>query len=240
MPESLAQSLIRLLKYLRHFLLETAICFTGLTAIIYWLSPHLLAFLQSHFQQRLVFFGVLEPMLALLKLSSIGALILLAPWIFWRMSQGLVNVLGLSRKFSLVFILSALLLFYAGVLFCFFVTLPFGINFLLGYQSQHLRPVIAVDKFVNFVGLFLLSFGLIFEIPLLMTLLCRLKICGPDTFGRYRRYAILLIAIMAAILTPTPDIFNMAMMGVPLYVLYEAGIIIASIVNPHSTCLDKA
>jgi sec-independent protein translocase protein TatC len=240
MPEPLAQTLVRLLKYLRRFLLETAICFTGLTAIIYWLSPQFLAFLQTHFQQRLAFFGVLEPMLALLKLSSIGALILLAPWIFWRMSQGLVDVLGFSRKSSLLFMLSALLLFYAGVLFCFFVTLPFGINFLLGYQSQHLRPVIAVSKFVNFVGLFLLSFGLIFEIPLLMTLLCSLKICGPETFGRYRRYAILLIAIMAAILTPTPDIFNMAMMGVPLYVLYEAGIIIASIVNPRSTYLDKA
>ncbi|PXF56028.1 MAG: preprotein translocase [Deltaproteobacteria bacterium] len=234
MPESLAQILIRLLKYLRRFLLETAICFTGLTAIIYWLSPHFLTFLQSHFQQRLAFFGVLEPILALLKLSSVGALILMAPWILWRMSQGLVDVLGFSRKSSLVFMLSALLLFYAGALFCFFITLPFGINFLLGYQSQHLRPVIAVGKFVNFIGLFLLSFGLIFEIPLVMTLLCRLKICGPETFGRYRRYAILLIAVMAAVLTPTPDVFNMALMGVPLYVLYETGIIIAGILNPPS------
>jgi len=234
MPESLAQILVRLLKYLRRFLLETAICFTGLTAIIYWLSPHFLAFLQSHFQQRLAFFGVLEPILALLKLSSVGALILMAPWILWRMSQGLVDVLGFSKKSSLVFMLSALLLFYAGALFCFFITLPFGINFLLGYQSQHLRPVIAVGKFVNFIGLFLLSFGLIFEIPLVMTLLCRLKICGPETFGRYRRYAILLIAVMAAVLTPTPDIFNMALMGVPLYVLYETGIIIAGILNPPS------
>ena len=234
MPESLAQILVRLLKYLRRFLLETAICFTGLTAIIYWLSPHFLAFLQSHFQQRLAFFGVLEPILALLKLSSVGALILMAPWILWRMSQGLVDVLGFSKKSSLVFMLSALLLFYAGALFCFFITLPFGINFLLGYQSQHLRPVIAVGKFVNFIGLFLLSFGLIFEIPLVMTLLCRLKICGPETFGRYRRYAILLIAVMAAVLTPTPDVFNMALMGVPLYVLYETGIIIAGILNPPS------
>jgi len=96
-----------------------------------------------------------------------------------------------------------------------------------------------VGKFVNFVGLFLISFGMIFEIPLIMTFICRLKICGPETFGRYRGYAVLLIAIMAAILTPTPDIFNMAMMGVPLYVLYEVGIIIARIVNPSSTYLDK-
>ena len=240
MPESLAQILVRMFKYLRRFLLETAICFAGLITILYWLSPHFLSFLQSHFHQKLAFFGVLEPMLALLKLSSIGALILLAPWILWRMSQGLVEVLGFSRKISLGFMLSALLLFYAGTLFCFFVTLPFGINFLLDYQSQHLRPVIAVGKFVNFVGLFLISFGVIFELPLIMTLLCRLKICSPEVFRKYRRFAILLIAIMAAILTPTPDIFNMTMMGLPLYILYEAGIIVAKIVNPPSTYLDKA
>ena len=240
MPESLAQTLVRMFKYLRRFLMETAICFAGLITILYWLSPHFLSFLQSHFQQKLAFFGVLEPMLALLKLSSVGALILLAPWIFWRISQGLVKVLGFSRKISLGFMLSALLLFYAGTLFCFFVTLPFGINFLLGYQSQHLRPVIAVGKFVNFIGLFLISFGVIFELPLIMTLLCRLKICGPEVFLKYRRFAILLIAIMAAILTPTPDVFNMTMMGLPLYILYEAGIIVAKIVNPPSTYLDKA
>ena len=83
MPESLAQTLVRMFKYLRRFLLETAICFAGLITILYWLSPRFLSFLQSHFQQKLAFFGVLEPMLALLKLSSIGALILLAPWILW-------------------------------------------------------------------------------------------------------------------------------------------------------------
>ena len=138
-----------------------------------------------------------------------------------------------------MFMLSALLLFYAGALFCFFITLPFGINFLLDYQSEHLRPVISVGKFVNFIGLFLIGFGIIFEIPLIMTLLCRLKICTPKFFGRYRRYAILIIAIMAATITPSGDIFNMAMMGVPLYILYEAGIIIAGIVNHPSTYLDK-
>ncbi|OPL13159.1 MAG: hypothetical protein AVO38_14070 [delta proteobacterium ML8_D] len=239
MPESMAQTLMRMLKYLRRFILEIAISFTVVTAIMYLLGPRFLAFLQSHFQQHLAFFGVLEPMLALLKLSSIGALILLTPWILWRISQGLVDVLGFSRKSSLMFMLSALLLFYAGALFCFFITLPFGINFLLDYQSEHLRPVISVGKFVNFIGLFLIGFGIIFEIPLIMTLLCRLKICTPKFFGRYRRYAILIIAIMAATITPSGDIFNMAMMGVPLYILYEAGIIIAGIVNHPSTYLDK-
>jgi len=232
MDEPLSQALASLFLYLRRFLQETIICFMGLTAILYFFSPHFLAFFQAHLHQRLAFFGVLEPMLALLKLSSIGTLILLAPWILWRVSQGLIAVFGFSRKFSLGFMMAALILFYGGATFCFFVTLPFGINFLLGYQSPHLRPVIAVSKFVDFVGLFVLGFGLIFELPLFMTLLCRLRLCSYETFGRYRRYAILIIAIMAAVLTPTPDVFNMAMMGIPLYILFEVGIIVARLVSP--------
>ncbi len=232
MDEPLFQDIASLFLYLRRFLQETIICFVGLTAILYFLSPHFLAFFQAHLHQRLAFFGVLEPVLALLKLSSIGTLLLLAPWILWRVSQGLIAVFGLSKKFSLGFMMAALLLFYGGATFCFFVTLPFGINFLLSYQSPHLRPVIALSKFVDFVGLFVLGFGLIFELPLFMTLLCRLRICSYKTFVRYRRYAILIIAIVAAVLTPTPDAFNMAMMGIPLYILFEAGIIIARLVSP--------
>jgi len=89
------------------------------------------------------------------------------------------------------------------------------------------KPVISVGKFVSFTGLFLLGFGLIFEIPLLMTILCRLGVCHYSTFSRVRRYAVLVIAILAAVLTPTPDVVNMALMGIPLYLLYELGIIVA-------------
>jgi sec-independent protein translocase protein TatC len=230
------QTILRLLVYLRRSLLQFAVGLVVATAILYWFAPHILDLLRLYLGQHLAFFGVMEPVLALLKLSSIIALGLLAPWVIWRISQGLVAVFGLSKKFALVFLFTALMLFYAGAAFCFFVTLPFGINFLLGYQSEYLRPVIAVGKFVDFVGFFLMGFGLIFELPLAMTLLCRLRICSHDTFAKYRRYAVLVIAIMAAMLTPTPDILNMALMGVPLYVLYEAGILIAKFVGPSHTC----
>ncbi len=226
------QDLVSLFLYLRRFLKETILSFIGLTVILYLFSPHILAFIQRHFHQRLVFFGVLEPILALLKLSSIGTLVLLAPWLLWHVSQGLKGTFGLSRRSSLGFMIAALLLFYGGATFCFFVTLPFGINFLLGYQSSHLRPIIAVSNFVDFVGLFIFGFGLIFELPVFMTLLCRLRICSYKTFERYRRYAILIIAIVAAVLTPTPDMFNMALMGVPLYILFEAGIIVSRLASP--------
>jgi sec-independent protein translocase protein TatC len=118
------------------------------------------------------------------------------------------------------------LLFYAGTVFCYFVTLPFGINFLLGFGSEELRPVISIGKFVTFVTVFILAFGVIFELPILMVFAGRTKMLSRQFFARNRKYALLLIAITAALLTPTPDIFNMALMGGPLYILYEFGIVI--------------
>ena len=233
-PESLYSSILKLLLYLRRFILETVIGLACLVFGLYWLAPDILDLLQYHLGQKLAFFGVMEPIVSLLKLSTATALALMAPWIFFRLSQGLIALFGITKKFAMLFSLTALMLFYGGAAFCFFITLPFGVNFLLSYQSQNLTAVISLGKFVDFVVFFLLGFGLIFELPLIMSLVCKLGICHPATFARQRRYAILIIAILAAVLTPTPDVLNMSLMAVPLYLLYEAGIIIGRLFVPSS------
>ncbi|MGQ9498872.1 MAG: twin-arginine translocase subunit TatC [Dissulfurimicrobium sp.] len=234
---SLARNLARFFMVIRRFIIEAIGGFFGLTFVIYWFSPHILNVIQRHLATpRLTFFGVMEPVIALLKLSSIAAIVLIAPFIALRVSQGLVVVFGVSRRFSLIFAASALILFYTGAAFCYFVILPFSVKFLLDYQSKHLTPVIAIGRFVDFTGLFMLGFGVVFELPLLMTVFCQLNICSYKLFARQRRYAILLISIVAAILTPTPDVFNMMLMGLPLYFLYELGIIFAKINSRSQVC----
>lgn len=231
---SAARKIVMFLAAFRRFVLEIAAAFFILTFLIYWYSPDILLFLQIHLDQKLAFFGVFEPVIALLKISAITAAVLLAPWIMWRVGQVLSSLFGLRRLFIFIFVASGLALFYSGAAFCYFVTLPFGVNFLLGYQSQMVKPVISIGKFVDFTGLFLLGFGIIFELPLIMTLLCRLRLCRPETFIKGRRYAVLIIAILAAALTPTPDVVNMALMGVPLYILYEIGIVVARMSRPKA------
>ncbi len=224
--ETPAKKIAFFLFQFRKFILEIGASFIIITFILYWFAPDILNFLQIHLDQPLAFFGVMEPIVALIKISSVLAISVLMPFILWRISQVLIISFGITKRFAFIFVLSSLLLFYAGAAFCFFITLPFGINFLLGYQSEHIKPVISVGKFVNFVGLFLLGFGLIFELPLIMTVMCKLGICTQAFFKKGRRFAILIIAILAAMLTPTPDVVNMALMGLPLYVLYEIGILI--------------
>lgn len=203
----------------------------GCTLVIFFLSPHLLYFVQQHLAEKLYFFSVAGPFLAHVKLALFAALYLLMPWFTTVIWRSLGKPFGVSGGQLFFFIFFTCLLFYAGTIFCYMVTLPFGIKFLLGYSSAELKPVISVGRFVNFITIFILAFGLIFELPIFMVFLAKVGVFKRSFYEKNRRYAILLIAIVAAVLTPTPDVVNMALMGMPLYMLYESGILILRVLK---------
>ncbi len=197
----------------------------GLTVVLFFLSGDLLVSLQEHLGERLYFFSVAGPFLAHVKLAFFGALYLLMPlltYVFWK---ALGKPFGVTGRRLYLFVVATCLLFYGGTIFCYLVTLPFGIKFLLGFQSENLKAVISIGRFVNFVTIFILAFGLIFELPVFMIFTAQVGLISRQAYERNRRFAVLGIAILAAVLTPTPDAVNMALMGVPLYGLYEAGIL---------------
>lgn len=107
------------------------------------------------------------------------------------------------------------------------IVLPFAMNFLLTYKTENLVPMISVGKYVDFCLKFILAFGAIFELPLIILFLSRMGIVRPETLARQRKYAILGAFVVAAILTPTPDAFNQTLMAVPIVLLYEAGILLS-------------
>lgn len=192
------------------------------------MSPGILAILQDHLHQELAYFSIAEPFFGRMKLALAVSLFALAPVmivLFWR---AIVAPLGLSKRAGYFFVPLSILLFYSGAAFCYFLTLPFGVEFLLGYQSAHVKAVISLDRFLTFCFAFILAFAVMFELPLAMIFSAKIKLCSRDFFKRYRRYALLLAAIVAAIATPTPDIFNMMLMMAPLYALYELGILAMS------------
>ena len=226
-PPALAVFLNELRKSIRALF----ITIIGSTVLVFFLSPQLLLFVQGHLAEKLYFFSVAGPFLAHVKLALFGALYVLMPWIMAVLLKAIGKPFQVTRMQLVLFTFFTCLLFYAGTLFCYFITLPFGINFLLGFGSEELKPVISVGRFVNFVTVFILAFGLIFELPIMMVFLAKIGLVTRSFFSRHRRYALLMIAIVAALLTPTPDIVNMLLMGGPLYLLYEAGIIILLIMR---------
>ena len=209
-------------KSIRALFITILVC----TAAVFFLTPQLLDIVQHHLAEKLYFFSVAGPFLAHVKLALFGSLYLLMPWVIVVFLKAVGKPFQVSSTQVFLFSFFTCLLFYCGTLFCYFITLPFGINFLLGFGSEELKPVISIGRFVNFVTVFILAFGLIFELPILMVFAARIGVVTRSFFGRHRKYAMLLIAILAALLTPTPDVVNMLLMGGPLYLLYETGILI--------------
>lgn len=202
----------------------------ALTVGLFLMSTNLLLVFQKHLDEQLYFFSVAGPFLAHVKIAFFCAIYILMPWIMYVVWKGIGRPFGLTGKKLFWFVFATCFLFYAGTLFCYLVTLPLGVSFLLGFQSDDLKAVISVGRFVNFVTLFILAFGVIFELPVFMIFSAGVGV-SRKVFERNRRYAILIIAIMAALLTPTPDIVNMALMGGPLYLLYEAGILVIRVLK---------
>jgi sec-independent protein translocase protein TatC len=121
------------------------------------------------------------------------------------------------------------LLFIGGGAFALKVVTPFAIAFLLSYERQGLQAMISIGSYVDFLLKFTVAFGAVFELPLAITLLSRMGVVTPKMLAKNRKYAVLGAFVASAVLTPTPDMFNQALMAGPLILLYEVGIISARI-----------
>ena len=227
------QEIFNAIGNLRKGLLQIIIMMVVSFAIIFPFSKNLLRFLRdTSLKIDLVAFAIPEAFFSLLKLTLYASLFCSIPVIFyqvWKAFSPLFRAKGLTSGKTIL--AAAILLFYLGAFFCFFITLPFGVQFLLGYQSANIKPMISAGKYVSFCTFFIFGFGLTFELPLILALLSYLRVVNARFLTRNRKYAILLVAITAAVVTPTPDVFNMSLMGVPLYILFEVGVILVKMIE---------
>lgn len=129
----------------------------------------------------------------------------------------------------LLLIPAASVSFAVGVLFAALVLLPLAVRYLQGFLSDVVAQTWSLSSYISFVTTFLLAMGIVFETPLVVYFLARVGIVTPAFLAHYRRYAIVLLAVIAAIITPTPDPFNMMLVMVPLLFLYELGVLLARV-----------
>jgi len=227
------EEIFQALSSLRKGLLQIIIVILLSAIIVFPISKEFLAYLcQRTLETDLVAYSIPEAFFSLLKLTLYTSLFCSIPVIFyhlWKAFSPIFRSKGLSSANGILF--TSLFLFYLGALFCFFVALPNGVKFLLGYQSAHIKPMISAGKYVSFCAVFIFGFGLTFELPLVLALLSTLRVVNAAFLTRNRKYAILLIGIVAAVVTPTPDVFNMSLMGVPMYVLFEIGVILVKVIE---------
>jgi sec-independent protein translocase protein TatC len=179
---------------------------------------------------KTIFLSPAEGFFVHLKTALFLGFLISLPMLFYEVWAFVSSALKEKEIFFLkIFCFSSLILFLCGILFAYFVILPLAINFLLSYQSPVMLAMLSVNQYLSFLYALLISFGFIFELPLLIVFLTQLNIIGPGFLKQKRKFAFLLIFIVAAILTP-PDVITQILMALPLLILYESGIILSRVV----------
>ena len=193
--------------------------------IINQIAPSL-EFYPPEFKLTTVNFG--EAFITHLKISFLLGLVVSIPYIFWEfwrfISPGLYNKEKRAAR-GIVFICS--MLFFIGASFGFFVISPFAVTFLGNYQIGDVINTPTLSSYVNYLTMFTIPVGLVFELPIIVYFLSKIGLVYPDTMKRYRRHAFVVILLVAAIITP-PDVVTQFLIGIPLYFLYEVSIRISA------------
>ena len=153
----------------------------------------------------LIFISVAEAFFTYMKVAFIAGLILTSPFLLYQIwafvAPGLYQK---EKRYVIPFVLGGSLFFAVGVLFGYFVAIPVGFKFLLGYATDFIKPMPSMKEYLSFSIKFLLAFGLVFEFPVVLVLLARIGVIDAKMLARQRKYAILLIFVFAAVDDPTP------------------------------------
>ena len=175
--------------------------------------------------QQLVTLGPTEAFMQILKVSIYAGLICAVPFILWQFWAFIMPALYENeRKGIIPYVLLTTALFLGGISFGYFIVLPVGLKFLMGYGGDTFLQLLQAERYVSFVSMFELAFGVVFELPLVMMLMAWAGLIDHVKMRKWRKYAILILAVIAMALTPSQDPVSMMLMLGPLIVLYEFGI----------------
>jgi len=176
----------------------------------------------------LVYLSAPDVFFTYLKIALVLSLFVTAPVTFYQLWAFVAP--GLYRHERLVFMryfLASVALFLAGAAFAYWFVFPMIFKFFLGFSTEYILPMPSVKEYLSLALMLLFAFGICFEIPVLVLLLVRFRLVSPAALAAKRRYVIVWVLVVAAILTPTPDAVTQLMMAVPMLVLFEVGLIIA-------------
>ena len=190
----------------------------------------------------LIFRSVAEAFFTYMKVGFVAGLMLASPFVLYQ-TWGLVSrrLDQDKKRYVVPFVFVGSFFFALGILFGYFVALPFGCKFLLKYATKSIKPMPDMNAYLSFSVRFLLAFGLVFEFPVLLLVLARIGTIDAKMLAQKRRYAILLIFIFAFIIAP-PDIISQVLMALPLMGLYEVSILLCKIFEkkPEQILTGKA
>jgi sec-independent protein translocase protein TatC len=223
------------LTELRNRLLVAVIAFGVALVFTYSFKEDLFSILMRPFVavmpkgSSFIFTSVTEAFMAYFKLALVAAGFAASPVILYELwmfvSPGLYDK---EKRYVFPFITFGSTLFVIGILFCYFLVMPFLFRFFVGFGGDFVVPMPSLKDYIGLAIKLLVMFGLMFELPLLVYYLAKIGVIKHDTLARKRRYAILAIFVVSAVITP-PDVASQMLMVVPMYGLYEVSVVIARV-----------
>lgn len=245
LQEGKSMTLMEHLSELRQRLVRSAIA-SGIGFLICWcvvdflfnilMNPLLVALPPgSHAQYTTLPEGFFTRM----YIAFVAGIFIMSPYIFYQIwafiAPGLYDE---EKKYIIPIAFLSGIFFIAGGLFCYFIVFPYAFSFFVSFATEEIVATPKVSDYLSFVLKLLLAFGLIFEMPLFSLFLSRMRIITAQRMRKIRRYAVLIIFIVAAILTP-PDVISQLLMAGPMLILYEISILVAKIAEPSKKDIKK-
>ena len=223
---------------LRRRLMISIVAVVVAGTIVFIVAPEITSFLVNFYKDatngtrnKLIFLGPLDAFATRLKIATYGGIVLASPvWLFqlWRFITPGLN--PKEKKYAIPFVLSSILLFILGGIVA-LLTLEPALNFLLQIGGADVTPALTYDKYVSLVALMIVAFGLSFEFPVILMFLLLARVLSTQQLRKWRRYAAVIIIAFAAIITPSQDPYSLFAMAIPMYIFYEASIIIGRVMK---------
>lgn len=223
-------SLVQHLKELRDRLMVAAVAVLITTTIAFFFTTDIirLLILPAGADLKLTSLNPTENFTTYMRVALFSGIALAMPVILYEIYAYIDPALVPSeRRLALRLGPFILLLFIAGMLFCYFLLLPNAIKFLISFASDVFQNQLRAQEYLSFVTTFILGMGLVFELPVIIYTLVRLGVVQRSWLTKQRRYVIVVVFVVGAIITPTPDPFNQTLVAIPMYLLFELGLFLA-------------
>jgi sec-independent protein translocase protein TatC len=226
------------LTELRRRIIIALVAITLAAIVCFIFSESIIKFFVTYYKDathgertQLIFLGPLDAFITRLKVATYGGIVLALPiwlWELWRFITPGLN--PNEKRYAIPFVLTSIVLFAFGALVA-LLTLPKALEFLLDIGGSQLRPELTADKYLSLVSLMIVAFGIAFEFPVVLVFLLLARVLTTRQLRRWRRPAILIIVVFAAIITPSQDPYSLFAMAIPMYIFYEASIIIGRVLK---------
>ena len=219
-------SLAEHLTELRSCLVKAGAALVAGTAVSFYYLEYIIKTLTAPVGQ-LYYLRPAEAFMVYLKIALLAGLILASPMVLYQLYSFVRPALTLREKhYALCTIPIIIVLFLGGMLFSYYLVFPRAVEFFLGFGAERVSPLISIESYLDFMLMLVVPFGFVFNIPVVLLLLVYVKLVSAQTLNKYQKHVILAAFILAALITPTPDIFTQSLLALPMVVLYEVSLVL--------------